>query len=110
MITPEWRATRMALAGRVRDVRLELFGEHGGTHLADALHIPPRTWLNYEAGCTIPAQVILGFIEVTGASPHWLLTGTGPKSSPPTRSPDPSGTRAQRGLDHEVSTRVDRRP
>ena len=35
--------------------------------------------MNYEAGCTIPAPVILQFIELTGAHPHWLLTGEGPR-------------------------------
>src|SRR5262245_55513445 len=65
------------LAGRVREIRLELFGENGGPLLAEALGLPCRTWMNYEAGVTIPAAVILRFIEVCGASPHWLLTGEG---------------------------------
>ena len=30
-----------------------------------------------EAGETIPALIILRFIEVTSAHPHWLLTGEG---------------------------------
>ena len=41
------------------------------------LGIPFRTWHNYEIGCTIPAHTILRLIEVTGAHPHWLLTGKG---------------------------------
>jgi hypothetical protein len=65
------------LAGRIRDIRHELYGENGATMLAHALHLPTRTWLNYEAGCVIPAHVILRFIEVTDANPNWLLTGTG---------------------------------
>jgi hypothetical protein len=65
------------LAGRRREIRRQLFGEHGGPLLAEALGLPDRTWMNYEAGVTIPAPVILRFIEVYGASPHWLLTGEG---------------------------------
>lgn len=65
------------LALRIRDVREDLFGEHGGPMLAESLRLPYRTWVNYEGGCTIPAQVILRFIEVTDAHPHWLLTGEG---------------------------------
>ena len=65
------------LAHRIRDVREDLFGEHGGPMLAESLRLPYRTWVNYEGGCTIPAQVILRFIEVTDAHPHWLLTGEG---------------------------------
>ena len=65
------------LAGRVREIRRQVFGEQGGPRLAEALGLPDRTWRNYEAGVTIPAPVILRFIEVCGASPHWLLTGEG---------------------------------
>ncbi len=77
--TPPWLAMKGALAQRVREIRQELYGVHGGPLLAQMLHVPFRTWLNFENGCTIPAIVILRFIEVTGADPHWLLTGRGPK-------------------------------
>ena len=43
------------------------------------LSLPARTWYNYETGVTVPAEVLLGFIEQTGANPIWLLTGEGPK-------------------------------
>jgi hypothetical protein len=74
---PDWLAVKNALADRVRQVRRDLYGAHGGPLLAEALRLPFRTWANYEAGCTIPAQVILQFIEITRADPHWLLTGEG---------------------------------
>lgn len=54
-----------------------MYGVNGGPMLAEALGIPYRTWHNYEGGCTIPAHTILQLIEVTGAHPHWLLTGKG---------------------------------
>ena len=80
------------LAGRVREIRRQVFGEQGGPRLAEALGLPDGTWMNYEAGVTIPALVMLRFIEVCGASPHWLLTGgaatpaTGPdRRCPPVR-------------------------
>jgi hypothetical protein len=76
---PDWTSVKNALAERVREVRQDLYGDHGGPLLAEALHLPFRTWMNYEAGVTIPAQVILRFIEVTRAHHHWLLTGTGPR-------------------------------
>jgi hypothetical protein len=69
-------ATR-GLARRVREMRVERFGEGGGPRLAEILGLPERTWLNYESGVTIPALVILRFIDVTGADPRWLLTGRG---------------------------------
>jgi len=47
--------------------------------LAEALDIPPQTWLNYEAGCTIPAEFLLNFIALTKAHPTWLQTGQGDK-------------------------------
>lgn len=76
---PDWQIIKEDLARRVREIRSELYGEHGGPILAEALRLPFRTWCNYEAGCTIPAQVILKFIELTAAHPHWLLTGQGAK-------------------------------
>jgi hypothetical protein len=74
---PEWHVLKMGLAERVREIRIALYGINGGPLLADLLRIPFRTWLNYESGCTIPAHTILRLIEVTGAHPHWLLTGMG---------------------------------
>ncbi len=70
-------SVKLALAGRLREVRLELYGEHGGPLLAQELAIPFRTWWNYERGCTIPGETILRFITLTGTEPHWLLTGEG---------------------------------
>ena len=75
----DWQALKSGLAQRIREIRQELYGEHGGPLLAEALELPFRTWHNYEAGCTIPAHSILRFIEVTEANPHWLLTGEGEK-------------------------------
>src|SRR5581483_4988199 len=73
------RAVQMALAYRMQLVREELFGEDGTPILAEALQLSSRTLLNYESGCVIPSRVLLCFLEVTGAEPHWLLTGTGPR-------------------------------
>ncbi len=73
-----WQSIKLELADRVRLVRTQTVGENGGPLLAERLGILFRTWMNYENGCTIPADVILRFIEVTDASPHWLLTGEGP--------------------------------
>jgi hypothetical protein len=67
------------LCRRLRQVRMELYGENGGPMLAEALRLPFRTWVNYESGVIVPALVILRFIEVTEASPHWLLTGEPPR-------------------------------
>jgi hypothetical protein len=65
------------LARRLREVRLEMYGEHGGPLLAEALGLSVRTWANYESGVTIPGPRLLLFIKVTGVEPHWLLTGEG---------------------------------
>jgi hypothetical protein len=78
--TPKIRVNvKASLSRRLREVRQELFGEHGGPELARRLNLPARTWYNYETGVTVPAEVLLGFIEQTGANPTWLLTGEGPK-------------------------------
>jgi hypothetical protein len=70
------RVLKQELARRVREIR-EAFDSEGGHDLAASLGLPARTWWNYEAGCTMPATVLLELIELTGAHPHWLLTGEG---------------------------------
>jgi hypothetical protein len=70
---------KAALSRRLREIRQELYGEHGGPELARRLSLPARTWYNYETGVTVPAEVLLSFIDQTGANPLWLLTGEGAK-------------------------------
>jgi hypothetical protein len=74
-----WPAIKLDLARRVKEIRAELYGDNGGPLLAQALQLSYWTWDHYESGCTIPAQTILRFIEVTNANPRWLLTGEGEK-------------------------------
>jgi len=69
---------KASLSRRLREIRQNLFGEHGGPELARRLDLPARTWYNYETGVTVPAEVLLGVIEQTGANPMWLLSGEGP--------------------------------
>ncbi|MDB5352484.1 MAG: hypothetical protein JWN86_3731 [Planctomycetota bacterium] len=73
------------ISGRLRAIRQELFGEHGGPELARRLNLPARTWYNYETGVTVPAEVLLSFIDQTGTNPVWLLSGEGAKF---TRGPE----------------------
>jgi len=76
--TPKVRVNvKASLSRRLREVRQELFGEHGGPELARRLNLPARTWYNYETGVTVPAEVLLSFIDQTGANPVWLLSGEG---------------------------------
>jgi Peptidase S24-like len=72
-------SVKASLSRRLRDIRQEIFGEHGGPELARRLNLPARTWYNYETGVTVPAEVLLAFIDQTGANPTWLLNGEGPR-------------------------------
>ncbi len=74
-------SVKQMISGRLREIRQELFGEHGGPELARRLSLPARTWYNYETGVTVPAEVLLGFLEQTGTNPLWLFNGGGPKYS-----------------------------
>ena len=65
------------IAGRIAEIRGEFYGVNGGPLLANALKLPFRTWMNYETGVVMPAHILLGFIEITGVNPRWLLTGEG---------------------------------
>jgi hypothetical protein len=76
---PESLRAKLDLAERLALLRLELFGERGGPEMARRLGIPVRTWYNYEGGVTVPAEVVLKIIELTGVEPGWLLNGKGPK-------------------------------
>ena len=77
------------LADRLREVRLEMYGVHGGPLLAEILEIPARTWAHYESGVAIPGLVLLRFIEATRVAPHWLLTGEGERDLAGRREPRP---------------------
>lgn len=70
---------KASISRRLREVRQELFGEHGGPEMARRLGLPARTWYNYESGVTVPAEVLLSFIDQTGANPLWLFNGLGPR-------------------------------
>jgi hypothetical protein len=65
------------LAFRVREIRLEIFGDDGVATLAQAMNIPARTWKHFENGVAMPAGILLQFIEITRVEPHWLLSGNG---------------------------------
>jgi hypothetical protein len=81
------------LGSRVREIRLEKFGVDGVANVAQAMNLPVRTWEHFESGVTIPGWTPLEFIELTGALPHWLLTGEGERYRVP---PVKSGRRASR--------------
>ena len=73
------RTFSLELGSRLREVAHELHGDEGTEVVALLLGIPLRTLENYEAGVTLPAELLLGFIAVTGANPEWLRTGRGPR-------------------------------
>lgn len=76
--TPKIRVNvKASLSRRLREIRQELFGDHGGPELARRLDLPARTWYNYETGVTVPAEVLLSFIEQTGVNPTYLISGEG---------------------------------
>jgi hypothetical protein len=71
------RQKQAELASRFREIREDLFGEHGAQFLADALEVRVETWLNYESGVSMPAHIVLKLIDIARVNPHWLLTGRG---------------------------------
>ncbi len=75
--SPEVVQKKYSLAERLRVLRVEKYGERGGPELARQLGVPIRTWYNYESGITVPAEVVLRLVELTGVEPLWLLNGQG---------------------------------
>jgi hypothetical protein len=76
--------SKLAIAARLVALRSEIHGERGGPEMARRLNIPVRTWYNYEKGITVPAEIILKVIKLTGVDAAWLLDGSGPMFADPT--------------------------
>jgi hypothetical protein len=95
---PESVHEKCRLSERLRQIRVELFGERGGSEMARRLGLPVRTWYNYESGVTVPAEVLLRFMELTGAEPLWLLHGQGPRYRDHAAPPAGSGADSVRDL------------
>ena len=74
--------TALTLGRRLRLIRIEIYGEDDVITLVRSVGLPAQTWLNYEAGVTIPGSVLLEFLDTTAAEPRWLLTGLGPRYRP----------------------------
>ena len=77
------KAGKAAIAGRLRSIREEIYGKEGLPEVAERLGLPPRTWHNYESGVSIPGEVLLRYLILTGAEPLWMFTGHGDRFRPP---------------------------
>jgi hypothetical protein len=82
----EKQADSSSLAERIRALRLECFGEHGGPLLARRLRIPQRRLARIEAGVPFSAHLLERLMEITHVNPAWLLTGEGERYRRPARS------------------------
>ncbi len=91
---------RRALTGQVRRARIAHFGDDGVADLSRRLGLPERTWRNYEAGVTMPADVVLRFMELTGVTACELLQDGRPVEGGDPRlcGPVQDGTRHQSGV------------
>lgn len=63
---PNVVSKKMELASKIKQLRIMKFGDRGGPELARKLGVPVRTWYNYEAGVTIPGEILLSFLQITG--------------------------------------------
>jgi hypothetical protein len=106
---PESVQEKNLLAERLRSIRVELFGERGGSEMARRLGLPVRTWYNYESGVTIPAEIILRFMELTSVEPMWLLHGRGARYRSGSESRSNSGGDSVRDLLRIALQRLEQR-
>lgn len=79
---------RTELAQRLREIREDLYGEHCSRFMAEALDVPLQTWLNYESGIVVPAEIVLQLQVLASVSAKWLLTGDGEKYDGPRLGPE----------------------
>jgi hypothetical protein len=75
----ECRQERMQLSERLRTVRLERYGSVALAQLTREIGVGLNTWLGFEDGARMPANILLHFVELTRVEPLWLLHGLGPK-------------------------------
>jgi hypothetical protein len=66
------------LAEQFRRARVTHFGDDGVADLSRRLGVPERTWRNYEAGVSMPADVVLRFMKLTGVTACELLQDASP--------------------------------
>lgn len=95
---PESVRVKCRLSERLHEIRTELYGDRGGSEMARQLGLPVRTWYNYETGVTVPAEVLLRFVELTSVEPLWLLHGRGPKFRAPSETSALNEPDSVRGL------------
>lgn len=67
----------LGIAQRLIQLRLGLYGEHGGPLLAMMIGVSFREWLGYEQGRSVPQGVLRRVAEVTDSDLDWLRTGQG---------------------------------
>ena len=84
---PDVVSRKMELAQRLKQIRLELFGQRGGPELARRLNLPTRTWYNYEKGVTIPGEILLDFLHLTQVPLHRFLAESNAKNDLPGQNP-----------------------
>jgi hypothetical protein len=105
---PELVRAKWQLADRIRSIRTELYGERGLAELAKQIGVPVRTWYSYETGVTVPAEVLLRFIELTHVEPLWLQHGQGNKIQAAAGNMPP-GSEADDLFDYDQPEAVDER-
>ena len=66
------------LARRLSRARQSIYGDAGRPELARSIGVALPAWEGYEAGCPMPGEVLLQFMDVTGVRPEWLISGDGP--------------------------------
>lgn len=65
------------ICSRLREVRVQHFGERGRSKLCRLLGIQPSTYSLYEVNRVPPAELLVRVSRITGVSLEWLLSGDG---------------------------------
>ena len=65
------------VAGRLRELRIAIFGDRGKRKFAMALGVPPQTYQGYESGRQPPADFFREVVRKCGCTLEWLIMGRG---------------------------------
>jgi hypothetical protein len=70
------RQLRREIGRRLAAIARDRHGPAGGYAMGRELGLSERSWNGYERGNTLPGEILLRFLEVTGVRPEWLLHGS----------------------------------
>lgn len=75
-------STQQGIINRLKQLRVEMFGQRGASEFARALGITPASYRSYEKNRVPAVEVLAAAARLTGVELSWLITGRKKDGSP----------------------------